>query len=129
MKLIIYHFLLTIYNKYVVSKTELLQKRLKMFALNVLTLIKDLPRTEENRIYGRQVLRSSSSMGANYAEATYAHTRLDFFHGVNICRKETSESLYWLEMIAAANPSFLNRISPLIEENKELLRIFISTTK
>lgn len=60
-----------------------LEKRLKEFALRVLRFVKSLPLTEENRIYGRQVIRSSSSIGANYAEATCAHTKPDFLHDIN----------------------------------------------
>jgi four helix bundle protein len=53
---------------------QMLEKRLKQFSLRVLRLIKSLPKTEENITYGKQVIRSSSSIGANYAEATCVHT-------------------------------------------------------
>lgn len=80
-------------------KQKELEARLKKFALDVLRLVKSLPPTEENKIYGRQVIRSSSSVGANYMEATCAHTRLDFLHDMNKSRKEAKESVYWLELI------------------------------
>lgn len=106
-----------------------LQKRLKEFSLNTLSLIKELPKTEENKIYGNQVLRSSSSIGANYTKAIFAHTRQDFLHTLNICRKETNETLYWLELISEVNKLYQFKIFQLAEENRQLLRIFISSVK
>ncbi len=108
------------------SKEEL-QERLKKFALDTLRTIKNLPRTEENRIYGRQVLRSSSSIGANYAEALYAHSRQDFIHTINLCRKEANETLYWLKMIQSANKTM--PIDVLMNESQQILKIFISSVK
>lgn len=108
---------------------EELEERLKKFALRVLKLVKSLPRTEENRIYGHQVIRSSSSIGANYAEATCAHTTADFLHDLNKCRKETKESAYWLELISEANPPFQKQMILLIDEVKQILKIFMSSVK
>ncbi|MEM4259585.1 MAG: four helix bundle protein [Candidatus Pacearchaeota archaeon] len=111
------------------SKAEELEERLKNYSLETLGMIKKLPRTEENRIYRHQLVRSSSSIGANYAEARYAHSLQDFIHTLNICRREANESLYWLGMILATNPSFTNEINNLINEGKQLLKIFISSVK
>lgn len=60
-------------------KKEELENRLKEFGFNIIKLIRILPKTEENRIFAKQIIRSSSSMGANYAEAVYAQTGQDFF--------------------------------------------------
>lgn len=139
----IYYLLFTIYNAqqymslHIVFASEYnlamnhqqLEKRLKSFALRVLNLVKNLPKTEENRIYGKQVIRSSSSIGANYAEAIYSHTRQDFIHAINISRKETNETLYWLEMIFSSNPNFATRMASILDENKQILKIFISSVK
>ena len=104
-----------------------LEERLTKFALDVLNIYKSLPKTTENIIYGRQVIRSSSSMGANYMEATCAHTRLDFLHGINLSRKEGKESRYWLSLLFEANPNFSERIKLLIDECSQLVRIFTSS--
>ncbi|MBI4100663.1 four helix bundle protein [Candidatus Microgenomates bacterium] len=112
-----------------VQKQEELEKRLKEFTLRVLKLIKSLPRTEENIIYGRQVIRSSSSIGANYAEATCAHTNADFSHDLNKCRKESKETIYWLELIFGTNPSLQTRMLPLIDEGRQIFKIFMSSVK
>lgn len=111
------------------KRKEELEIRLKEFCFQVIQLIKSLPKTEENRIFGKQIIRSSSSIGANYAEAVYGQTKQEFLHCLNICRKETNETLYWLEMILKTNPESTRNIIPLLDENKQLLRIFISSVK
>ena len=108
---------------------EELEKRLKEFGFSVIKLMRILPKTEENKIFANQIIRSSSSMGANYAEAVYAQTGQEFFHCLSICRKESNETLYWLEMILMANPGYKSKIVPLIEENRQFLKIFISSIK
>lgn len=111
------------------TKTTELEKRLKEFGFNVIRLFRILPKTEENKILGKQIIRSSTSVGANYAEAIYAQTGQEFFHCFSICRKEANETLYWLEMILLTNPGLKVNLDPLIEENKQILRIFISSIK
>ena len=108
---------------------EELENRLKEFALRILRLIKSLPLTEENKIYGRQIIRSSSSMGANYAEALCAHTKLDFLHDINKSRKESRETVYWLGLIYEANPTFKKRMEDLLDESQQLFKIFTSSVK
>lgn len=70
------------------------EDRIEKFVLTVILLIRTLPKSEENLIFIKQIIRSVSSIGANYAEAIYAHTRQDFLHIINICRKETNETIY-----------------------------------
>lgn len=106
-----------------------LEERLKKFSLDVLHVIKQLPLTEENKIYGKQVIRSSSSIGANYAEATCAHTKPDFLHDINKCRKEAKESVYWLTLIDESNSAFHSRIKEVLNESDQIFRIFMSAVK
>lgn len=112
-----------------ITSSAELEARLKKFALRVLRLVKSLPNIEENRIYGRQVIRSSSSIGANYAEATCAHTRLDFLHDINKCRKEAKETVYWLELISEANPLLKEKMTDLLDESRQIYKIFMSSVK
>ena len=105
-------------------KAKDLEKRLMNFTIQVLKFVKTLPRTDENRIYGHQVIRSSSSVGANYAEATCALTRKDFTHDINKSRKEARETSYWLKIIAETNPAFSLKINPIIEESEQIVKIF-----
>jgi len=109
-----------------------LEKRLRSFALRSLRLVRALPKTPENRIYGNQLIRASSSVGANYAEATCASTKRDFTYDINKCRKEANESVFWLELLFAANPLFQKRMLPLLDEAKQIVKIFqksVSTAK
>lgn len=123
-----YYLLTMIYNLKVAnySQEELLE-RLKKFSLDVLRIVKSLPLTEENKIYGKQVIRSSSSIGANYSEASCAHTRQDFLHDINKCRKEAKETLYWLGLIRAVNKTV--SLDIILEESSQILKIFISSVK
>lgn len=111
------------------SKQEDLLKRLKNFSINTVKLIRDIPKTEENRIYGKQVIRSSSSIGANYSEALCAHTKPDFAHDLNKCRKESNESAYWFELLLEINPTYKDMVLPLLNESKEYVLIFTSSVK
>lgn len=111
------------------SKKEEFELRLRKFGFEVIKLIRIIPKTEENKIFTRQIIRSSTSIGANYAEAVYGQTRQEFFHCLSICRKESNETVYWLEMISYANPEYNKRINSLLEENRQILKILISSIK
>jgi four helix bundle protein len=84
------------------SNSAELRDRLIDFAVGIIQLTKTLAKSQENIIIGNQIIRSTSSMGANYSEATYAHSRTEFIHTINISRKETNETLYWLELLLNA---------------------------
>lgn len=111
------------------SKNEELKKRLIQLSLSVIKLFKTLPNTIENQIISKQAIRSSTSIGANYAEAVYAHTRVEFIHCMNICRKEAHETLYWLELLAEANINQKEEIKICAEEARSILKIFIASIK
>ena len=111
------------------TSREELEDRLKKFSLRVLNLVRNLPKSSENKIYGNQVIRSSSSVGANYSEALCAHTKKDFVHDLNKCRKEIKETIYWLELISGANPSIKKRMNGLLRESQEIFKIFTSSVK
>lgn len=111
------------------GKEEEFENRLKQFALRNLDLVRSLARSAENRIYGGQLLRSSSSIGANYTEATCAASRKDFVNELNIARKEAKETLYWLALIEKANSHLSSRMKSLISEGVEIYRILVSSVK
>lgn len=111
------------------TKTEQLEKRLLEFSSDILKLVKSLPKTPENKIYGSQILRASSSIGANFAEATCAHTKKDFTHDMNKSRKESKETIYWLKLISEGNPPFREKIKKLSTEALEIFKIFSSAVK
>ena len=106
-----------------------LKNRLIQFTIDVLELTKKLPRSVENEVFSKQIIRSASSIGANYSEAMFAHSRIEFIHCINISRKESSETMYWLEVIKKANPNYHEKTNILIEEATSLLKIFVSSIK
>ncbi|MFH0740157.1 MAG: four helix bundle protein [bacterium] len=71
-----------------------------------------------------QLIRSATSVGANYLEADDAESKKDFIHKIGICKKEFRETKHWLTMLAVAEPSFFKEIESLLREAKELNLIF-----
>ncbi len=101
-----------------------LEKRTTFFAKNVIKLCKKLGRDPINdRLIG-QLTRSSGSIGANYREANDALGKKDFQHKVKIARKETKETIHWLEITEEANKDFNDEVSILFKEATELRNIF-----
>jgi four helix bundle protein len=88
-----------------------------------------LPKTPEGLVVFGQIMRSSTSIGGNYAESMFALTKPDFTHCLNICKKETAETLHWLEVLLHLNPKFAKEIDLLKNEGESYLRIFISSVK
>jgi len=111
------------------NKSEILKNRLIKFTIDILQLAKQLPKSIENNIFFKQIIRSASSIGANYCEAIFAHSKIEFIHSLNISRKEANETIYWLDVISKANPRYEKEITILREEGVSLLKIFVSSIK
>ena len=104
-----------------------LGERTFQFAKAVRLFVKTLPKTIANIEDGKQLVRASGSVGANYREANEALSRKDFTFRIKICRKEAKESAYWLRLINETNS--LNNAEDarrLIQEANELKKIFSS---
>ena len=102
-----------------------LEERTFEFAKNVRGLVKKIPKTLGNVEDGRQVIRSSGSVGANYIEANEALSKKDFIMRIKICRKEAKESASWLKLIDAQSEPVLDAIRvELVKEASELTNIF-----
>jgi four helix bundle protein len=84
------------------SKKEL-EARTKRFALSVIQLVGKLPCGKASDVIGYQLLKSGTSIGANYREANRAESHDDFIHKIAICEKEAAETEYWLELTQEAN--------------------------
>jgi four helix bundle protein len=107
------------------SKQYNLENRTLELAKRVRAFIKKLPRTISNIEDGKQVIRSSGSIGANYIEANESLSRKDFVMRVKICRKEAKETCYWLKLVYINNILNLeNEREELINESTELMKIF-----
>jgi four helix bundle protein len=82
-----------------------LRDRTKAFALRVVRLYSNLPKTTEAQVMGKQVLRSGTSVGANYREACRARSNAEFIAKLGDCLKELDENCYWFELLAESGTS------------------------
>lgn len=106
---------------------ELLKKRTKKFAFDVIMASRNFPKSFESDIISRQLIRSASSVGANYRAACRAKSKADFAYKVNIVEEEADESLYWMELLIEANIVDANQIKYLLDEGDQLTAIFTAT--
>lgn len=107
------------------DKHELLA-RTKSFALRALKLVDHLPRTTSGRAIGNQLVRSATSVGANYRAACRSRSRAEFAAKIGVVAEEADESLYWLELIREGKLLPDLKISSLLEEANQLTAIFTS---
>lgn len=106
-----------------------LEDRTKAFAIQVIRFVANLPRNRISDVLGHQLVKSGTSVGANYREANRAESRADFTHKIGIVEKECSESLYWLELCEESDVGDNALRSQLLRECGELLAIFTSIGK
>ncbi|MFA6295902.1 MAG: four helix bundle protein [Patescibacteria group bacterium] len=105
------------------NKLYNLEDRTLEFSKRVANMCNALPKNYINIVYINQILRSGSSIGANYIEANESLGKKDFKMKVRIARKEAKETTYWLNLIIDANPEFRKRIEPLLQESIEIRNI------
>jgi four helix bundle protein len=103
-----------------------LEERTAKFGENIIEFAKTLERNEINRPLISQVVRSGTSIGANYMEADGAESRKDLQHKIALCKKESKETKHWLKMIAKANSNKDTECQRLFQEAQELTLIFSS---
>jgi len=107
-----------------------LEERTHKFAREVRVFLKKIPRTISNIEDGKQLARSSGSIGSNYIEANEALSKKDFKMRIKICRKEAKESRYWLKLInVGENREAEQEQQVLIREATELMNIFGSIVR
>ena len=101
--------------------------RTRKMAVRVIALAQAMPKTYVGRHIGSQVLRSGTSVGANYCEARGAESRADFAHKLQLALKELRETMYWLEVIRDAGLVRADRLDPLMREVNELTAISVKS--
>ena len=106
-----------------------LRQRTKSFALRIVRMFSALPKTTGAQILGKQVLRSGTSVGANYREAFRARSKPEFISKCGDCLKEVEETAYWLELLVDAEFVIPEKLAPLQRECDELTAIFVSIIK
>jgi four helix bundle protein len=112
-----------------VDFAEIIKKRTKQFVIDNIKLFRDLPKTEEAKIIGKQLLRSSSSVGANYRAACRARSKAEFGAKLSIVVEEADESVFWMEIMVEAGIGNNERIKPLMAEGNEILKIVAAARK
>ena len=108
-------------------KHQNLQIRTKQFALQVIKFCENLPRDETSRIIARQLLRSGTSVGANYRAACRSKSKPAFISKMGDVLEEADESGYWVELLVDAARTDQQTATPLIDESKELVAISMSS--
>jgi four helix bundle protein len=106
-----------------------LRPRTKAFALRMVRLFASLPRSDEARIIGKQMLRSGTSVGANYREACRARSKAEFNAKAGDCLREIDETGYWLELLVDSGIESGEEINSLQNECNELTAIFVTILK
>jgi four helix bundle protein len=106
-----------------------LRKRTKEFALRIIRMFCALPKRTEAQVLGRQVLRSGTSVGANYREAYRARSKAEFIAKCGDCLRELEETAYWLELLVDGQIVPTDKLSSLRQECDELTAIFVTILK
>src|SRR5437588_2027838 len=109
------------------KKATDLRVRTKKFALRVVRLYSALPKSTEAQVIGKQLLRSGTSVGAHYREATRARSPAEFISKMEVGLQELEETLYWLELLAEAAIVQPTRLLDLRKEAEELTAIFAAS--
>ena len=111
------------------KRGENLKERTKQFALQIIKFVERLPKTNTTRVIGGQLVKSGTSVGANYRASCRARSTADFISKMGIVEEEADECLYWLELLVAAGLVTLEEASPLMDEASQLLSIAVSSIK
>lgn len=106
-----------------------LRIRTKQFALRIIKLYGSLPERTEAQVIGKQLLRSGTSVGANYREAFRARSDAEFIAKLGICLQELDETAYWLELLEEAEIIKPPLLADLHDETNQLLAIFTTISK
>ena len=109
------------------SKSGQLKTRTKTFAVRVVELFQALPNKSDAQVPGRQVLRSGTSVAANYRAACRARSKQEFVAKIGVVAEEADETVLWLELLGDVGIMNVSRLEPLIKEARELSAIFTAS--
>ncbi|MBZ5647718.1 MAG: four helix bundle protein [Acidobacteriia bacterium] len=110
------------------DKTDL-RDRTRDFALRIMRLCNALPRTAEGGVIKKQLLRSGTSIGANYSAARRGRSHADFVAKLGIALEEADETVYWLELIVHSGMMPAPRIQPVLDEANQLVAIIVASLR
>ena len=109
------------------ERTREFQKRMKKYALDVINLYRKIPTSGEGKVIGNQLLRSGTSVAANYRSACRGRSKKEFIAKLGISIEEADETIFWLEILRDSKTYTGNEITPLIEESDQILAILNKT--
>lgn len=112
-----------------ICSADLLKDRTKRFALQVIRLCRTMPRSQEAIIIIRQLLRSSTSVGANYRAVCRARSTADFVSKLGIVLEEADETLFWIELLAESGVAQAEKLALVRKEANELVSIFVASLR
>jgi len=103
--------------------------RTKQIALRIIKLVDSLPRTSSANTIAKQLLRSGTSIGANYRAACRGKSPADVIHKMSIVEEEGDESIYWMELLIESGTVSEKKLSPLISDVNEIVAMTVSSIK
>lgn len=106
-----------------------MKTRTKQFALRIMKLVDALPKKTSAEVLGRQLLRSATSVAANYRAACRGRSKAEFAAKLGIVEEEADESCFWLEMLADSELMPMTKLQPLRKEADELTAIVVASIK
>jgi four helix bundle protein len=109
------------------SQSEQLRDRTKAFALRVVRLFRSLPKAVEAQVIGKQLLRSGTSVAANYRAACRARSKAEFVAKIGVVLEEADESVLWIEMLIDLGVLKRERLDQLLNEGRQLTAIFTAS--
>jgi four helix bundle protein len=112
-----------------VSKKLDLRMRTRSFALRIVRLYTSLPKTAEAQVLGKQLLRSGTSVGAHYHEATRSRSNAEFISKIEAGLQELEETVYWLNLLIDSDKVKKEQVTDLCDEADELTAILVASVK
>ncbi|HQZ96249.1 MAG TPA: four helix bundle protein [Pyrinomonadaceae bacterium] len=109
------------------DKNDNLKDRTKKFALRVIKLVESLPKTVTGKTIGNQLIRSGTSVAANYRAACRARSTAEFISKLGIVEEETDESAFWIEMLVDSETLKAELVANLLDEANQLTAIWVSS--
>lgn len=114
---------------WILEEGEDLRERTKSFALRIIKMFTALPKEPVAQVLGKQILRSGTSVGANYREAFRSRSRAEFVAKCGESLKEIEETHYWLELLQESQTLPASKLSSLFDETNQLTAIFVTILK
>ncbi|PYJ42117.1 MAG: four helix bundle protein [Verrucomicrobia bacterium] len=111
------------------NRTDALKARTKDFAIRVFHLVEALPKSLQGRAVANQIIRSGTSVAANYRAAGRARSRAEFIAKIGMVEEEADETLFWLELIVETHLLRVTKLKPLLREADEIVSIMAASRK